>query len=89
MKTIQQHLDGQACSFTGMTFTEILKDKCYTDIQVQEITDIVHVAAGAYAQQVAEDVRNRCAENAQSAHVGNGKCVVDPETILYTEITLP
>jgi len=50
---------------------------------------VIHMAMKRYAQQVAEDVRQRCFLNADITHNGGGVYMVDSESILHTEIILP
>lgn len=78
--------------------------KTYQEISKEEIDKFIkqgyndkpigfdeHVAK-LYAQQVAEDVRQRCSDNAElvpEGHFNGFGGTVDKETILNTEIILP
>lgn len=57
------------------------------------IRSLIDEVSKMYAQQVAEDVRNRCARNAKIVKTGNSGSwfdgSIDKRAILNTEIVLP
>jgi hypothetical protein len=75
------------------TYDEIRSDLFRSIPFPQSHSDLINVkAAKIYAQQVAEDVRQRCCRNAtitENWHGGEPVAWVDDKSILNTEIILP